>query len=334
MISNLWIEKRNVYWDRMAALIGKTGAGGVASLSREELREMAMLYRQIASDLSAVRQDGTARTLESKLNLLLARAHNIVYSGRKTSLDSVLRFLRDDYPLLFRRLLPFTLVSLAVFLGSGLLGVLISLVRPEFMHTLLGPAMVQTIQRHEMWTHSVSSMAPQASSAILTNNLSVIFGVFAAGITAGVGTLYLIALNGMLIGVIGTACHLGKMSVLLWSFVAPHGSLELPSILISGGAGLRLAYGFLFPGMYSRRYSIALAGAESGRLIAGLIPLLVIAGILEGFFSPSAAPIALKFLVGAVLFSMLVLWLSSSFFWTAKSGAAPRSTNGAANPAI
>lgn len=224
MISNLWIGKRKFYWDRMAVLIDKTDSGGVKSLSREELREMAMLYRQIASDLSAVRQDRTAQTLESNLNLLLARAHNIVYSARKGSLGSVVRFLRDDYPILFRRLFPFTLVSLTVFLGGCLIGVLVSLVRPAFVNALLGPAMVQTIQRHQMWTHSVSSMAPQASSAILTNNLSVIFVAFAAGITAGLGTLFIIGWNGVLIGVIGTACHLGKMSLLLWSFVAPHGS--------------------------------------------------------------------------------------------------------------
>jgi uncharacterized membrane protein SpoIIM required for sporulation len=317
MISNRWIEKRKVYWDRMAVLIDKTGHGGIKSLSRDELRETALLYRQIASDLSSARQDRTARTIESNLNLLLARAHNIVYSGGKNSFLSAFRFLRADYPRLFRKLLPFTLVSLAVFLGGALLGVLLTLARPEFMRNLLGPAMVQTIERHEMWTHSVASMAPQASSGILTNNLSVTFVTFAAGIMGGLGTLFLIGWNGVLIGVIATACHLGKMSVQLWSFVAPHGSLEMPSILIAGGAGLRLAYGLLFPGMYSRRYSVALAGAESGRLIAGVVPLLIVAGIVEGFFSPSAAPPALKFSVGAMLFSLLVVWLSSSFRWRA-----------------
>ncbi|HLJ75819.1 MAG TPA: stage II sporulation protein M, partial [Acidobacteriaceae bacterium] len=93
-------------------------------------------------------------------------------------------------------------------------------------------------------------------------------------------------------------------------FVVPHGSLELPSIVLAGAAGLRLAAGLLFPGMYSRRYSIAVAGAESGRLVAGIIPLLVIAGILEGFFSPATTiPVPLKFVTGAVLFCALLTWL-------------------------
>jgi uncharacterized membrane protein SpoIIM required for sporulation len=91
--------------------------------------------------------------------------------------------------------------------------------------------------------------------------------------------------------------------------VAPHGSLELPSIVLSGAAGLRLGYGVLFPGIYRRRDSIARAGVEAARLVSGIIPLLVIAGTLEGFFSPSSAPVWLKFSVGGSIFTLLLLWL-------------------------
>jgi uncharacterized membrane protein SpoIIM required for sporulation len=171
------------------------------------------------------------------------------------------------------------------------------------MESFLGPFMVATIHNHQMWTHSILSMKPQAASGIMTNNLSVTFLTFAAGITGGLGTLYLIFNNGLLMGVIATACQQAHMSRDLWSFVCPHSSLELPAIFISGGAGLRLAAGMLFPGLYSRRESIALAGRESVRLVAGTI---------EGFFSPSGAPVALKFAVGAVMFTLLLVWLFSS----------------------
>ena len=107
------------------------------------------------------------------------------------------------------------------------------------------------------------------------------------------------------------------MSHDLWSFVCPHGSLELPAIFIAGGAGLRLASGLLFPGLYSRRDSIALAGGEAVRLLAGVIPMLAVAGTIEGFFSPSGAPAGLKFVVGAALFTLLLLWL----FAAGRSGA-------------
>ncbi len=309
MITNRWIEKRKVYWDRMATLVGAVNGRGLRNLSEAELREVALLYRQIASDLSALRQERTARNVEVQLNQLLARAHEIVYSGRKTRFADIWKFFCEEYPRIFRKLLPFTTAALALFLGGALLGSLLTLTRPEFERHLLGPHMIDTIERHEMWTHSVTSMAPQASSAIMTNNLSVTFVTFAAGITAGLGTLYLIGWNGILLGVIGTACHQAQMSVKLWSFVAPHGSLELPAIVIAGGAGLRLAWGLLFPGIYRRGHSLSLGGAEAVRLVGGVIPMLVVAGILEGFFSPSGAPVWLKFLASGVLFAGLVTWL-------------------------
>ena len=114
----------------------------------------------------------------------------------------------------------------------------------------------------------------------------------------------------MSIGVITTACTQHHMALSMWSFVAAHGALELPSIFISGGAGLRLASGLLFPGMLRRRDALALAGAESIRLLSGIIPLLIIAGTLEAFLSPTNAPLALKFSVSAVLLTGLCLWLS------------------------
>jgi uncharacterized membrane protein SpoIIM required for sporulation len=80
--------------------------------------------------------------------------------------------------------------------------------------------------------------------------------------------------------------------------------------MISGAAGLRLAAGILFPGMLRRRAALALAGLEAVQLVAGTIPLLIIAGTLEAFLSPTHAPIALKFAVGAVLFTALTLWLT------------------------
>jgi uncharacterized membrane protein SpoIIM required for sporulation len=186
---------------------------------------------------------------------------------------------------------------------------LMTLHNPAFQFQVLGPEMVSTIEHHKMWTHSVVAIKPIASSTILTNNLSVTFLTFAAGITAGIGTLYMVFFNGLLLGVVGAACWLNQMSLQLWSFVAPHGVLELPSIFIAGGAGLKIAQGLLFPGVLSRKDSLRLAGSEAVQLLLGTIPMLVIAGILEGFFSPTAETPLLKFSVAAGLFVLLVLYL-------------------------
>ncbi len=311
MIANSWIAKRKPFWDRMHTLLSAAQRSGVRALSHDELRELALLYRQIAGDLASLRQDGGARAYEATLNTLLARAHTFVYANRGGGLRPLIRFYTREYPLLFLRLLPFVAASLTLFLAGALLGASLGTARPEFVRHLLGPRMIATIAEHRMWTDSVTSMAPAASSGIMTNNLGVTFSTWALGITGGLGTFYMVGWNGMLLGIVGAACAHAHMGLKLWSFVAPHGSLELPSIIIAGGAGFRLAQGVLFPGLHSRRYALTVAGRDSVRLLAGTVPLLVIAGVLEGFFSPSSAPAALKFSVGAMLFALLLAWLFS-----------------------
>jgi uncharacterized membrane protein SpoIIM required for sporulation len=174
--------------------------------------------------------------------------------------------------------------------------------------------MMATIEKREMWTQSIVTIKPLAASGIMTNNLAVCFATFALGITAGLGTIRLMITNGMLIGVIGAATWQAGMALQLWSFVAAHGVLELPAIFISGGAGLEIARGMLFPGLLPRRESLALAGGRAARLMIGIMPILVVAGIIEGFVSPSGIATPLKFLLAAVLFAGLTtyLWLAGS----------------------
>jgi uncharacterized membrane protein SpoIIM required for sporulation len=309
ILSNQWIAKRRPHWDRLAFLLTRSDQHGLNQLSRAELQEMALLYRQVAADLSVLRRDETARTYSDQVNLLLARAHHVIYSRRKTTWLTLFRFLKDEYPAIFQRQLPYVAASLLVTVAWGLMGAALTSARPEFMRHYVGPAMIATMEQHKMWTDSIVSVAPKETSHIMTNNLSVSFMAFAGGILFGVGTFVLLLNNGMMLGVIGAACHQYSMSLALWSFIAPHGSLELPAIIIAGGAGFRIGRAMLFPGGYRWKESVAKGGIEATQLVAGVIPMLVVAGCLEGFFSPSHAPVWLKFVVGGLLFVLLVSWL-------------------------
>ncbi len=309
MISNRWIEQRQSSWSRLDALTRQVEGLGLRSLTGAELREFGLLYRQIAADLSAVRADRAASTLEAHLNGLLSRAHNRIYSGRKTGFVAVARFMWQEYPRIFRRMFRYVLMSVAVFAVGLALGALLTLARPEFMHLFLGPQMLSTIEHHKMWTQSIVSVKPQASSAIMTNNIGVSFMAFAGGITGGIFTLYLMFFNGLEIGVIATACSQAHMLRDLLNFVAAHSALELPSIFIAGGAGFRIAAGLLFPGVLKRKDSLVVAARDAVRLLAGVVPLLVVAGLLEAFLSPSGAPFGVKLAVGGLLFTGLCVWL-------------------------
>lgn len=309
MISTHWLEKRKPHWARLEQLLDQSQRGGLRSLHRTELQELGLLYRQIAADLAALREDRGSVHFARYLNQLLARAHNIIYSARKASPSAIVRFFILNYPVVFRRNLRFVAVAFAVFALGALVGGALTYQDPDFKLSILGPQMVRTIEKREMWTHSIVGVKPQASSYIMTNNLSVGFMTFALGITAGIGTLYMLLFNGLLMGVIGMACHLSGMSLQLWGFVAPHGVLELPAIFIAGGAGLRIAAGLLFPGYLPRRESLVRAGTEAVQLLLGTIPILIIAGTIEGFVSPTSLATRLKFGMAAALFVLLLIYL-------------------------
>ena len=310
MISTYWIEKRRPYWSRLERLMDRVQESGLKSLNRAELRELGLLYRQIASDLAVLRADVSSVHFAGYLNQLLARAHNTIYSGHKTNHSAVLDFYRDTWPQVFRRNFNYLVFAFVLFIGGAVVGSILTLQDSDFGLKVMGPQMVQTINRHEMWTHSVVAIKPLASSGIMTNNMSVAFTTFAAGITAGLGTAYMIVFNGVLIGVIGTACAQAGMSLELWSFVAPHGVLELPAIFIASAAGFRLAAGLLFPGVLPRRDSLAQAGREAVQLVLGCIPLLLIAGVIEAFLSPTEVSATMKFVFAAAMFTLLAVYLS------------------------
>jgi uncharacterized membrane protein SpoIIM required for sporulation len=309
MISTIWHQKRRAYWARTQELLARSGNKGVSALAHAELQELALLYRQTASDLATIRQDPASRSLAQHLNQLLARAHNLIYMGRRSRFSGVVAFYRDTFPEVFHETLWYTLTAAAIFFATTIAAFMLSISNPGFQRFFLGAGMMETIEKREMWTHSIVSIKPLASSAIMTNNLSVSLTAFAMGITAGIGTVYMLAFNGVLFGTVNAACWQAGMAEKLWSFVAPHSVLELPAIFIAGGAGLLLAKGMLFPGYLPRRVSLAQEGAKATRLALGIIPMLIIAGTVEGFISPTDLPIAVKAAVACVLAVLLALYL-------------------------
>jgi uncharacterized membrane protein SpoIIM required for sporulation len=310
MISTRWLEKRKTYWARLEQLVDRSNKGGISALDHRELQELGLLYRQTASDLATVREDVTSNQLSFYLNQLLGRAHNLIYMGHKQKISGLVRFYTQTFPQVFRETFPQTFLAFLIFAVAGIATWAVTIHDPAFAHRMLGPEMMATIEKREMWTKSIVTIKPLAASAIMTNNLTVCFTAFAMGITAGLGTINMMVTNGMLIGVIGAATWQAGMALQLWSFVAGHGALELPAIFISGGAGLEIARGMLFPGLLPRRESLALAGGRAARLMIGIVPMLIVAGIIEGFVSPSGLAIPLKFLLSGVLLTALITYLT------------------------
>ncbi|MEO7192021.1 MAG: stage II sporulation protein M [Vicinamibacterales bacterium] len=309
MISTHWLNQRTPHWRRLEDLVARAERRGLRALTHAELQDIGVLYRQVATDLATVREHPSSARFATHLNQLLGRAHHTIYAAGGTAGSSAWAFLSRGFPSAVRSHLVHIALATGVFVVGALIGGALTRTTPGFAAKVIGPEMVATIARHEMWTHSIVAIKPMASSQIMTNNMSVAFMTFAAGITAGMGTLYLLAFNGLMIGVIATACSAAGMSVALWSFVAPHGVLELPAIFIAGAAGLRLAQGLLFPGLLPRLDSLGDAGRDAVRLVAGCVPILIVAGVIEAFVSPTDLAVFAKLSVAGALFVLLAAYV-------------------------
>jgi uncharacterized membrane protein SpoIIM required for sporulation len=168
------------------------------------------------------------------------------------------------------------------------------------------------IEDQELWTDIPVAERPFSSSFIMTNNIRVAFLAFAGGVTAGLLTIYILIYNGLMLGgITGLTAHYG-VGFDLWTFVIGHGVIELSVIVIAGASGLMMGWAIIHPGLLRRRDALALAARKGVRLIIGSVPLLVIAGLIEGFISPNELiPWPVKWSVGLVsgivLYSYLFL---------------------------
>lgn len=314
MLAEDFVALKKQNWERLNALLNKSQVGGLTTLSAEELNELGRLYRSATSDLAVARRDFATHRVAEYLNGLVARAHGAVYQSRSTRGRSFLRFFTSTFPGAFRATWAYTLASFLMFFLPALVSFVIAYRDPSAGSTLF-PGIEQRIedirQKREWWKEINTDGRAASASFIMTNNIRVAILAFAGGILLGVLTMVVLFQNGLMLGVIAGAAQSLGFAGNLWGFVAAHGVIELSVIFIAGGAGLQLGWSMIRPGLLTRRAALTLAAQRATYLLLGCIPLLVIAGIIEGFISPSDLPLGVKlavsFLSGLLLYGYLLL---------------------------
>ncbi len=305
MTVDRFVEDRRARWARLGNLIREAN-GRVERLAPDDVLELGRLYRGASSDLAVARRDFALDAATERLNDLVATAHALVYSEAPTSGRRLRRFFLHELPSSVRANSRFTAVSLAAFAIPLLATFAIGLLLPEIAATALPPETRQHLAERRLWTDIPEGYRPLVGPLIIVNNVRVAVAAFAGGLTAGALTLYLLVANGALLGTVLAVVQGYGLSGGLLTFTAAHGPLEISCIVLSGGAGLRLAWALLRPGDRTRGDALRLAGAQAIRVMLLVIPALGVAGILEAFLSPSGAPIALKITVGVI--AGLALW--------------------------
>jgi len=314
---NEFIVERKGEWEKLEHIAGKFGPTRQSGrLTRDELMELGRLYMAAVSDLAVLRSSSLASDPDNDaaayLNSLVVRVHGMIYRKPPFSWSSVAKFLTIGFPSAVRTSAAYVLVSASIFILSGVAGFMLGADEPGFVELVVPEHIIAQVERGRVWFKDLYSVAPQASSALMTHNVTVTFLVVAAGITFGVGTVYLLVINGLILGCVAALCARHGLSIQFWSFVLPHGSLELTAVFIAGAAGLVLGHCLIDPGPYRRRDLLSSRGRLAATLALGCVPLLFLAGITEGYFSPSPLPAWLKFAFAGMLFAWLVTYLSAS----------------------
>jgi uncharacterized membrane protein SpoIIM required for sporulation len=314
----LFLKSHKNDWQALSTLLDKAEKN-IGQLSSAEITDLGRLYRIASSDLALSQRDFSRHRVTQFLNQLVARGHSVLYRHEPVGVKRIIHFVFSGFPQIYRRNVKFILAATLFFfipaIGAGLsIGI-----QPDNDRWLLPSStqkLRQLIEDHQLWTDIPIEERPYAASFVMRNNIQVAFFSFGGGVLAGLPSIYLLAENGLILGgLLGLAFHYGIGFELL-TFVIGHGILELTVIMIAGGAGLGLGWAVIHPGFLRRGDALRLAASQSVWLVLGCIPLLIIAGIIEGFISPSnEIPWMIKLTVG--LISILCL---QAYVWLAGRG--------------
>jgi uncharacterized membrane protein SpoIIM required for sporulation len=314
MNAEQFYRSRQADWQQLTVLLDKSQQK-VSQLSPEEVQKMGLLYRSVTSDLALAQREFPRHRVTTFLNQLVARGHATIYQGEPLAVRRLKHYLLVGFPETFREAFPFFITAaLLVIIPALIAGFLVNW-QPDASTWLL-PANVQElrplIEDQELWTNIPIEERPYTATFLMSNNIQVSFMAFGGGITAGLFSLYILILNGLLLGgITGLTVHYG-VGFELWTFVIGHGVIELTAIFIAGGSGLMMGWAIIHPGLLKRGDALMLAARKAVRLVIGCVPILIIAGLIEGFISPNEnIPWPVKWSVGLLtgifLYSYLLL---------------------------
>lgn len=307
-----FLELRETDWKQLERLLTQA-TKRPDSLSTDDAEQLGNLYRTVTSDLALAQRDFPKDRVTVYLNQLVGRSHALIYQKRRWSWQSVWRYFRADIPIAFRNSLPYFFIALILFFGPAILAGVLTWIDPDLARFLLplgAQNLIPQIEEGVLWTEISEDSRPFFSSIIATNNIRVTFLAFAGGILAGLLTIFVMILNGLMLGgLLGLTFHYG-IGWGLTEFVVGHGVVELSVIVMAGGAGLMLGWAILQPGILSRGDALRLAALDAIKLVVASVPLLLIAALIEGFISPNEfIPFGAKVAVGLVSGALMYAWL-------------------------
>ena len=310
-------------WDRLDVLLRKAGRRRLGRLSPSEVDELVTLYQRVSTHLSVARTTYRDPGLVIRLSQLVAAAGAVVYGSRPRTLRSIGRFFTATFPAALWRIRAFILISFILTFAPAA-GIGIWLAHSPAALDAAAPSTVRAAYVDEESNHYYTDHpSAEFATKVFTNNVEVAIFAFAAWILLCIPTALILLMNSINLGfAVGLFAAVGKLPLLL-GLLAPHGLIELTSVIIAGAAGLRLGWTLIDPGDRRRRDALAEEGRRAVVLVFGTACTLLVAGLIEGFVTGSPLPTALRVGLGVAAEIAFVLYA-----WVYGRAAAARGLTG------
>ena len=302
-----WLEQRVPVWRELEQLLDTRDR---KTDDCEQARNIISGFHTLASDLSLARRTLPGSRIHRWLESMFLKGHQLIFRAPGNNLLRIRDIYTFESPALIREMTPLLVYTTLLFIGAMVCGWLLITVFPDLATLFASTEMINRVQSGELWTEGLLKIMPSSllSLSLMANNITVSIFAFSLGAFYGLGTLYIMTLNGLMLGgVFAFTAHYG-LDGELFKFVIAHGVVELSVICIAGAMGLKLGEALLRPGTRTRSQAFRKATGDAGKVLLVALPFLVIAGLIEGYISPDPR-FELSFRIAVGLTSGLLFWL-------------------------
>lgn len=303
------LARREAAWKELDRLLDRFSRFRRSQIQGEDVLRLGELYREACADLMLAEAHDLPRDTVEYLHSLVGRAHSAVYRDRGFQLRDLNRVLFQEAPARLRRE-PALRIAAAVFFGAFLICALLALGRPGFARTVVGEESLSGMD--QMYSEPIGDARNDAQMAgfYIQHNTSIGLRCFAWGLVFGLGSLYQLLHNAILLGTVFGHMAGGPNAGRFFTFVTAHSAFELSAIVVSGGAGLQLGWGLIDTRGRTRTASLRASAREALPAVGFAVVLFFLAALIEGFVSASSLPYAWKLAVLGLSASAIVAYLT------------------------
>ncbi|HYF33666.1 MAG TPA: stage II sporulation protein M [Prosthecobacter sp.] len=302
-------------WQRLQSMLDQVEKGAPVP----DIAEFPTLFRQTCHDLSVAQHRMYGARLVDRLNTLAIDGYRVLERRITGGWERLYQLLARDFPREVRAEPRLFWLCMAIFWLPFFFFILWTPIDPEWTMALLGPDTM--LKMEDMYGHGTSPLEAKREefgsdffmfAYYIFNNVGIDLRTFASGLLGGVGTIFVLLFNGLMIGAAAGYVNYACNPDTFWPFVAGHSAPELMGIVISGMAGLRLGWALVHPGNYDRRTALVLGGRRALLLITGAALMTAFAAIIEGFWSATPMQSWIKYTFGACMWILVLGYLAFS----------------------